>query len=154
MNSQITLGAFGIDFIGLTHTIAEPCALAIRTPVGNLLHTGDWKIDPAPQIGKVTDVEKLKAFGEEGIEAIICDSTNVLSPGTSGSESLVAESLAETVQHCKGRVVITTFASNVARLSAIGKAASKTDRHITVLGLGMFRIFNSAQKNGYLKDFP
>ena len=154
LNSQITLGPFDIDLIGLTHSIAEPCALAIRTPVGNLLHTGDWKIDPAPQIGKVTDVEKLKAFGEEGIEAIICDSTNVLSPGTSGSESLVAESLAETVKHCKGRVVITTFASNVARLSAIGKAASKNDRHITMLGRGMFRIFNAAQKTGYLKDFP
>ena len=154
LNSQITLGPFDIDLIGLTHSIAEPCALAIRTPVGNLLHTGDWKIDPAPQIGKVTDVEKLKAFGEEGIEAIICDSTNVLSPGTSGSESLVAESLAETVKHCKGRVVITTFASNVARLSAIGKAASKNERHLTMLGRGMFRIFNAAQKTGYLKDFP
>ena len=154
LNSQITLGPFEIDLVGLTHSIAEPCALAIRTPVGNLLHTGDWKIDPDPQIGKVTDVEKLKAFGEEGIEAIICDSTNVLSPGTSGSESLVAESLAETVKHCKGRVVITTFASNVARLSAIGKAASKNDRHLTMLGRGMFRIFNAAQKTGYLKDFP
>lgn len=154
LNAQLTLGPFDIDLVGLTHSIAEPCALAIRTPVGNILHTGDWKIDPDPQIGKVTDVEKLKAFGAEGIEAIVCDSTNVLSPGTSGSEALVAEALAETVRNRKGRVVITTFASNVARLLAVGRAAQASGRHLVMLGRGMFRIFNAARKTGYLEDFP
>ncbi|MGC6511343.1 MAG: ribonuclease J [Parvibaculales bacterium] len=154
LDGHIDLGPFSIDLIGLTHSIAEPFALAIRTPLGNLLHTGDWKIDTNPLIGKVTDSAKLVAFGEEGIDAIICDSTNVLSPGVSGSESDVAEGLAETIAECTGRVVVTTFASNVARLEAIGRAARRTGRHLTLVGRGMHRIYNAARKTGYLQDFP
>lgn len=154
LDASFALGPFQIDLIGLTHSIAEPFALAIRTPLGNILHTGDWKIDTNPLIGKVTDSESLKAFSEEGVEAIICDSTNVLSPGFSGSESEVAEGLLETIKDCTGRVVVTTFASNVSRLAAIGRAAKACDRHLTLVGRGMHRIYNAARKTGYLKDFP
>ncbi len=154
LEGHIDLGAFSIDFIGLTHSIAEPFALAIRTPLGNILHTGDWKIDPFPLIGKVTDSDKLIAFGDEGIDAIICDSTNVLSPGFSGSETDVAQGLVETIAESTGRVVVTTFASNVARLEAIGQAALKTERHLTMIGRGMHRIYTAARKTGYLKNFP
>ena len=154
LDASFALGPFQIDLIGLTHSIAEPFALAIRTPLGNILHTGDWKIDTNPLIGKVTYSEALKAFSEEGVEAIICDSTNVLSPGFSGSESDVAEGLLETIKDCTGRVVVTTFASNVSRLAAIGRAAKACDRHLTLVGRGMHRIYNAARKTGYLKDFP
>ena len=154
LNSDIQLGPFHIDMIGLTHSIAEPNALAIRTPVGNVLHTGDWKIDPDPQIGKITDSEKLMAFGDEGVDAIICDSTNVLSPGISGSEGVVGQNLIDTVGKCTGRVAVTTFASNIARLSSIGKAAAANDRHVVLVGRGMHRIYNAARATGYLQDFP
>ena len=154
LDAHFSLGPFSIDLIGLTHSIAEPFALAIRTPLGNVLHTGDWKIDTNPLIGKVTDSDKLIAFGEEGIDAIVCDSTNVLSPGVSGSESDVAEGLADTIAARKGRVVVTTFASNVARLEAIGRAAQKTGRHLALVGRGMHRIYNAARKTGYLQTFP
>ena len=154
LDGHIDLGPFSVDLIGLTHSIAEPFALAIRTPLGNLLHTGDWKIDSNPLIGRVTDSDRLMAFGKEGIDAIICDSTNVLSPGVSGSESDVADGLADTIADCAGRVVVTTFASNVARLEAVGRAASKTGRHLALVGRGMHRIYNAARKTGYLQNFP
>ncbi len=154
LDAQIELGPFHISLIGLTHSIAEPNALAIRTDMGNILHTGDWKIDPDPIIGKITDSAALKAFGKEGIDAIVCDSTNVLSAGFSGSESDVAENLRTTISACTGRVVVTSFASNVARLEAVGRAAKAAKRHVCLLGRGMHRIYQAARKTGYLKDFP
>lgn len=154
LDDTIELEPFHISLIGLTHSIAEPNALAIRTDMGNILHTGDWKIDPDPLIGKITDSEKLIAFGQEGIDAIVCDSTNVLSAGFSGSEGDVAVGLRETIAECTGRVVVTSFASNVARLEAIGRAAKATKRHVCLVGRGMHRIYNAACKTGYLQDFP
>ena len=154
LDAQLELGPFHISLIGLTHSIAEPNALAIRTDIGNILHTGDWKIDHDPLIGKITDSAALKAFGKEGIDAIVCDSTNVLSAGFSGSESDVAEELDTTIGVCTGRVVVTSFASNVARLEAVGRAAKTAKRHVCLLGRGMHRIYQAARRTGYLKDFP
>ena len=151
---SLELGPFHIDYIGLTHSIAEPNALAVRCGGARVLHTGDWKIDPDPVIGKVTEHERLKAFGDEGVDAIVCDSTNVLSEGRSGSEADVATALNKVVADSTGRVVVTTFASNIARLSSIAKAAADNGRHICLAGRGMHRIYNAARATGYLADFP
>ncbi|MEE3059799.1 MAG: ribonuclease J, partial [Pseudomonadota bacterium] len=151
---SLELGPFHIDYIGLTHSIAEPNALALRCGGARVLHTGDWKIDPDPVIGKVTEYERLKAFGDEGVDAIVCDSTNVLSEGRSGSEADVATALNKVVAESTGRVVVTTFASNIARLSSIAKAAVDNGRHICLAGRGMHRIYNAARATGYLADFP
>ncbi len=151
---SLELGPFQIDYIGLTHSIAEPSALAVRCGGARVLHTGDWKIDPDPVIGKVTEHERLKAFGDEGVDAIVCDSTNVLSEGRSGSEADVATALNKVVAGSTGRVVVTTFASNIARLSSIAKAAADNGRHICLAGRGMHRIYNAARATGYLADFP
>ncbi|MED5565713.1 MAG: ribonuclease J, partial [Pseudomonadota bacterium] len=151
---SLELGPFHIDYIGLTHSIAEPNALAVRCGGARVLHTGDWKIDPDPVIGKVTEYERLKAFGDEGVDAIVCDSTNVLSEGRSGSEADVATALNKVVAESTGRVVVTTFASNIARLSSIAKAAVENGRHICLAGRGMHRIYNAARATGYLADFP
>ena len=150
----LELGPFHIEYIGLTHSIAEPNALAMRCGGARVLHTGDWKIDPDPVIGKVTEHERLKAFGDEGVDAIVCDSTNVLSKGRSGSEADVATALNKVVAESTGRVVVTTFASNIARLSSIAKAAADNGRHICLAGRGMHRIYNAARATGYLADFP
>ncbi|MDD9842005.1 MAG: ribonuclease J [Alphaproteobacteria bacterium] len=154
LSSHIDLGVFQIDFISLTHSIIEPCALAIRTPIGNVLHTGDWKIDPAPQIGELTDQTALKEFGKEGVDAIVCDSTNVLLAGVSGSEKEAADGLHQAVAACKKRAVVTLFSSNVARLHAIGQVAKATGRQISIAGFGIYRIYCAARKTGYLQDFP
>ena len=151
---SLELGPFHIDYIGLTHSIAEPNALAVRCGGARVLHTGDWKIDPDPVIGKVTEHERLKAFGDEGVDAIVCDSTNVLSEGRSGSEADVSTALNKVVAESTGRVVVTTFASNIARLSSIAKAAADNGRHICLAGRGMHRIYNAARATGYLADFP
>ena len=151
---SLELGPFLIDYIGLTHSIAEPNALAVRCGRARVLHTGDWKIDPDPVIGKVTEHERLKAFGDEGVDAIVCDSTNVLSEGRSGSEADVATALYKVVAESTGRVVVTTFASNIARVSSIAKAAAENGRHICLAGRGMHRIYNAARATGYLADFP
>ena len=151
---SLELGPFHIDYIGLTHSIAEPNALAVRCGGARVLHTGDWKIDPDPVIGKVTEYERLKAFGDEGVDAIVCDSTNVLSEGRSGSEADVSTALNKVVAESTGRVVVTTFASNIARLSSIAKAAVDNGRHICLAGRGMHRIYNAARATGYLADFP
>ncbi|MAI68662.1 MAG: MBL fold metallo-hydrolase [Rhizobiales bacterium TMED143] len=150
----LEIGPFRIDYIGLTHSIAEPNALAVRCGNARVLHTGDWKIDPDPVIGKVTEYERLKSFGDEGVDAIVCDSTNVLSKGRSGSEADVAAALKSLVAESMGRVVITTFASNIARLASVAKAAAANGRHICLAGRGMHRIYRAARETGYLSDFP
>lgn len=153
-DAHVDLGPFSIDYICLTHSIAEPSALAIEVNGHRALHTGDWKIDPDPVIGKLTEVDRLKALGDDGIDAIICDSTNVLSPGRSGSEAGVGDMLEEVVAASTGRVVITTFASNVARLTSIAQVAVKTGRHLCLAGRGMHKIYNAARETGYLTQFP
>ena len=153
-DAHVELGPFSIDYICLTHSIAEPSALAIEADGARILHTGDWKIDPDPVIGKLTEVDRLKALGDAGIDAIICDSTNVLSPGRSGSEAGVGRMLEEVVCDSTGRVVITTFASNVARLTSIAAAAVKSGRHLCLAGRGMHKIYQAARETGYLTQFP
>jgi len=153
-DGHVSIGPFEVDYICLTHSIAEPSALAIRCDEARILHTGDWKIDPDPVIGRLTEEARLKAFGDEGIDAIVCDSTNVLSPGRSGSEADVGRALEKVVAESPKRVVITTFASNVARLTSIAQAAVATGRHLCLAGRGMHKIYQAARKTGYLTQFP
>ena len=152
LNSEIILGPFKIDFVTLTHSILEPNGLSIQTPIGTILHTGDWKIDPNPLIGGNIDKEKLKAIGQKGVIAMICDSTNVLNPGRAGSELSVRESLLNIIAKQKNRVIITSFASNVARMETIFYCAKKTGRNISLVGRSMHRIYKAAKQCGYLSD--
>ncbi|MEQ8745245.1 ribonuclease J [Pyruvatibacter sp.] len=154
LGGHLQLGPFDLTFVTLTHSIPEPNAIAIRTPLGNVMHTGDWKIDDAPQIGDVTDIKTLTAFGDEGVRAIVCDSTNVLSPGRSGSEADVRKNLTALIGTLKGRVAVTTFASNLARLSTIMKAAEANGRHTVLVGRSMHKVTSAARETGYLKDVP
>ena len=152
LNSKIKLGVFEIDFVTLTHSILEPNGLSIKTPLGTILHTGDWKIDPNPLIGNKIDEEKLKTIGETGVSAMICDSTNIFSPGRAGSESDVRDSLLKIIEVKKKRVLVTSFASNVARMESIFYCAKRTGRFICLVGRSMHRIYKAAKKCGYLKD--
>ena len=151
LNSQIKLGAFEIDFITLTHSILEPNGLSIKTPLGTILHTGDWKIDPNPLIGSQIDEKKLKSIGERGVSTMICDSTNIFSPGRAGSESDVRDSLLRIMEIKTNRILVTSFASNVARMESIFYCAKKTGRNICLVGRSMQRIYKAARKCGYLK---
>jgi len=151
LNSKIKLGAFEIDFITLTHSILEPNGLSIKTPLGTILHTGDWKIDPNPLIGSQIDEKKLKSIGESGVSTMICDSTNIFSPGRSGSESDVRDSLLKIMEIKTNRILVTSFASNVARMESIFYCAKKTGRNICLVGRSMQRIYKAAKKCGYLK---
>ena len=151
LNSKIKLGEFEIDFVTLTHSILEPNGLSIKTPLGTILHTGDWKIDPNPLIGNKIDEEKLKKIGDEGVSAMICDSTNIFSPGRAGSESDVRDSLLRIMELKAKRILVTSFASNVARMESIFYCAKKTGRSICLVGRSMHRIYKAAKKCGYLK---
>ena len=152
LNSQIKLGPFEIDFVTLTHSILEPNGLSITTPEGVILHTGDWKVDPNPLIGNKVDETKLKSIGKKGVIAMICDSTNVFSPGRAGSEKDVRESLLKIISTQKKRVLVTSFASNVARMESIFYIAKQTKRNISLVGRSMNRIYKAAKQCGYLKD--
>ena len=151
LNSKIKLGHFAIDFVTLTHSILEPNGLCIKTPLGTILHTGDWKIDPNPLIGGTIDEAKLKKIGDNGVSAMICDSTNIFSPGRAGSESEVRDSLLRIMELKTKRLLITSFASNVARMESIFYCAKKTGRNICLVGRSMQRIYKAAKKCGYLK---
>ena len=151
LNSKIKLENFEIDFVTLTHSILEPNGLSIKTPLGTILHTGDWKIDPNPLIGNKVDEQKLKNIGESGVSAMICDSTNIFSPGRAGSESDVRDNLLRLMELKKKRILVTSFASNVARMESIFYCAKKTGRSICLVGRSMHRIFKAAKKCGYLK---
>ncbi|MFL2895565.1 MAG: ribonuclease J, partial [Candidatus Pelagibacter sp.] len=152
LNGKINLGEFEIDFITLTHSILEPNGLKIKTPLGNILHTGDWKCDPDPLIGKKIDSDKLISIGNEGVLTMICDSTNVFSLGRSGSELSVRKSLLKIIERLKKRVIITSFASNVARMETIFFCAEKTGRQISLVGRSMHKIYKAARQCGYLKN--
>ncbi len=154
-HGKIDLGPFSITYLPLAHSIAEGNALLIDTPYGRIFHTGDWKLDEEPIIGEPTTEEELRAIGEEGVLALVCDSTNVFNPNASGSEGAVHRALMEEVARHQGkRVVVTTFASNVARLQTLGEVARETGRQIVVAGRSLDRIIEVAQDNGYLEDFP
>jgi ribonuclease J len=152
LGGGIELPPFSIELITLTHSIPEPNALAIRTPVGTVLHTGDWKIDPEPLIGGTTDVAALRRLGEGGVLAMVCDSTNVFVPGESGSEGKVREHLIELVAGRTGRVAITAFASNIARVKIAADVARAHGRHLAIVGRSLWRMTDSARETGYLGD--
>ena len=152
LNSTINLDPFKIEFVTLTHSILEPNGLRIQTPVGNILHTGDWKCDPDPLIGENINSERLKEIGNEGVLAMICDSTNVFSAGRAGSELDVRKNLLKVFERLKKRIIVTSFASNVARMESVFHCAEKTGRHISLVGRSMHRIFKAARQCGYLKN--
>ncbi len=154
-HGTLTVGPFTITYLPLAHSIAEGNALLIETPFGRVFHTGDWKLDDDPIIGVPTTEEELRAIGDEGVLALVCDSTNVFNPLPSGSEGAVHRGLLEEVQrHAGKRVVVTTFASNVARLHTLGDIARETGRQLCLAGRSLDRIVEVAQDNGYLADFP
>ena len=152
LNSTINLDPFKIEFVTLTHSILEPNGLRIQTPAGNILHTGDWKCDPDPLIGGNINSERLKEIGDEGVLAMICDSTNVFSAGRAGSELDVRKNLLKVFERLKKRIIVTSFASNVARMETVFYCAEQTGRHISLVGRSMHRIFKAARQCGYLKN--
>ncbi|MET4117065.1 ribonuclease J [Bradyrhizobium sp. JR4.1] len=147
---RVDIGPFNVEFIPVAHSIPESHALAIHTEVGTVLHTGDWKIDPTPIIGRPTDEKRLRELGDAGLLALIGDSTNAVRDGRSPSEAEVARSITELVKAAKGRVAVTTFASNVARLKAVAIAAKAADREVVVVGRAMERVVQVARETGYL----
>ena len=149
-NGRLTLGPFTVDFINVAHSIPESNALAIRTPAGIVLHTGDWKIDPTPVIGAATDQARLTALGDEGVLALVGDSTNAVRDGRSPSEADVAKTLAELIRTAPGCVAVTTFASHVGRIRAVADAARAADREVVLVGRAMERVVQVARETGYL----
>ncbi len=154
LGGKFSLGPFDLELITMTHSIPEPNAVAIRTPFGTVMHTGDWKIDPDPLIGEATDDAALRRYGDEGVLAVVCDSTNVFVPGEAGSEAGVRDNLAALIAKQKGMVAITCFASNLARVESAARAAIAADRHPVLIGRALHRMLEAAQENGYLLDFP
>ncbi len=154
LQGKFDVGPYSIEFMTLTHSMPEPNAIAVRTPLGTIFHTGDWKFDPDPVIGDVTDMDGLKALGEEGVLALIGDSTNVFVDGTSGSESSLLSHLTELIGKCKGKVAVACFASNVARLKTIFDAATANGRAVSLVGRSLWRMNAAARETGYLSDLP
>lgn len=151
---RFQVGPFDIEAVGVTHSIPEPVSLAIRTPLGMVVHTGDWKIDPAPTIGRKTDEQRFRALGDEGVRALICDSTNAMREGESPSEEAVGEGLKGVIEAAAGRVAVTTFSSNVGRIRSIAEAARDAGRQVLVLGSSLKRVINVATELGYLDGLP
>ena len=152
LNGTVDLKPFKVEFITLTHSILEPNGLRIETPAGNILHTGDWKCDPNPLIGDKINSKRLKEIGDKGVLAMICDSTNVFSIGRAGSELDVRKSLLNLMSRLKKRIIVTSFASNVARMESIFYCAEKSGRQISLVGRSMHRIYKAAKECGYLKN--
>ena len=152
LNGSVDLNPFEIEYITLTHSILEPNGLRIKTPAGIILHTGDWKVDPNPLIGDEINSKRLKEIGDEGVLAMICDSTNVFSSGRSGSELDVRKNLLNIMERLKKKIIVTSFASNVARMESVFYCAEKTGREISLVGRSMHRIYKAARQCGYLKN--
>ncbi len=152
LNSTVNLEPFKIEFVTLTHSILEPNGLKIETPVGNILHTGDWKCDPDPLIGENINSKRLKEIGKEGVITMICDSTNVFSAGRAGSELDVRKNMLKVTERLNKRIIITSFASNVARMETAFYCAEKIGRQIALVGRSMHRIYKAARQCGYLSN--
>ena len=148
------VGAFSVEMVGLTHSIPDPTALAIRCDAGTVLHTGDWKFDSAPGLGNQTDTERLAQIGDEGVLAMVGDSTNAMVEGRTGSEADAEAGLRDVIAAAKGRVAVTCFSSNVARFQSIVRAAQASDRSVAVVGRAIKRAISAAQEVGYLRDLP
>jgi ribonuclease J len=154
LGSRFSVGPFDIELVSMAHSIPESNALIIRTPCGTVLHTGDGKIDPTPILGDVTDEKKLRALGDEGCLALVGDSTNAVREGRSPSEADVGKTITGLIKTARGRVAVTTFASNVARLRTVAEAARAADREVVVVGRAMERIVQIARETGYLEGVP
>jgi ribonuclease J len=154
IGGELRLDPFAFRFVPLAHSIPEGNALLIETPYGKVFHTGDWKLDEFPQVGDPADAAQLTAVGDEGILALVCDSTNVFQEEASGSEEEVRKGLDDVVAAAEGRVLVTTFASNAARLQTLGRVARDTNRQVCVAGRSLDRILRVARSVGYLEDFP
>ncbi|HVZ04206.1 ribonuclease J [Hyphomicrobium sp.] len=152
LGGRFQAGAFDVEFVGLTHSIPEPNGLAIRTPAGLVFHTGDWKFDATPVVGKSHDVAKLQSLGDEGVLAIVCDSTNAMRDGRSASEADVAKTLTKIIADAPRCVAVTLFASNVARIVSVAAAAHKAGRTLIVAGRALHRIIEVAIETGYLPE--
>jgi ribonuclease J len=152
LGGSINLGPFDVTFVTMTHSIAEPNGLAIKTALGTVLHTGDWKIDDDPVIGDVTDAKAITQLGDEGVLAMVCDSTNVFVEGSAGSEGGVREALSELIGGLKGRIAVGCFASNVARMDSVIRAAEAAGRRVSLAGRSMHRITAAAKHVGMLHD--
>lgn len=150
--SQVQIGPFGVQFLPVSHSVPDSCALMIRTEHGNILHSGDWNLDPNPVVGLKTEEKTFKSCGNEKIVAYIGDSTNALVPGFSGSERDVSKGLYEEFKNRKGRIAVTLFSSNIGRMISIAEAAKKTGRHVTVVGRSLHRMVDAAQQCGYLRN--
>jgi len=153
-DSSFALGPFGFTYVPLAHSIPEGNALLIETPYGNIFHTGDWKLDEEPLLGTPTTAAELTEIGDKGVLALVCDSTNVFNDSASGSEAAVREGLDGVIKSLTGRVVVTTFASNAARLQTLGEVARDCGRQLCVAGRSLDRILRVAKSVGYLEDFP
>jgi ribonuclease J len=152
-NQEIQIGNFSVEMVHITHSIPEMHALMIRTPSGNIFHTGDWKLDPDPVVGPATNEVKLTALGDEGVLAMVSDSTNIFNHGSSGSEGELQKSLTKLIErHPKGMIIVTTFASNIARLKAVSLAAKEAGRKVVLVGRSLWRMYNAAINSGYLDD--
>lgn len=155
LSGRVQIGSFDIEYITLTHSIPEPNALAIRTSLGCVLHSGDWKIDPQPLLGKTTDKNRLKEIGKEGVLALICDSTNVFDGGSTGSEGDVRDELEKLIaQIPNGRIAVCCFSSNVARVESIAYAARRNGRKVALVGRSLEKMIRAATHAGYLKELP
>lgn len=152
VGSKLELGPFKLDLITVTHSIPEMQAIAIETEKGVVMHTGDWKLDPNPMVGAATDEDALKRYGDKGVLAMVCDSTNVFVEGESASEGDVRPALAKVISEQQERVFVTTFASNIARVESIIRAADDAGRQVVLAGRSLWRILEAAQASGYLKD--
>lgn len=148
--AKFDLGPFSIEMVDMAHSIPEPLGLHIKTDVGTLFHTGDWKLDPDPIVGPPTDESRLKKLGDEGIDVLVCDSTNATREGASISEVDVAKTLEEIIAEAKQRVVVTTFASNVARIKSVAEAAYKAGRYVILAGRALDRVVGIAKETGYI----
>lgn len=151
---KFTIGPFEIEAIPVTHSIPEPMSLAITTPAGTVIHTGDWKIDPEPAIGPKTDEARFRAYGDKGVLALVCDSTNALREGDSPSEQQVGQGLREVIEQAKGRVAVTTFSSNVGRIRSIAEAARDAGRQVLVMGRSLKRVIEVSTELGYMDGLP
>jgi ribonuclease J len=154
VGSRFSVGPFEIETISVTHSIPEPVALAIRTAAGTVLHTGDWKLDPHPLVGQATDLDALRRLGDEGVLAMMCDSTNAVVEGSTGSEAEARAGLIAAFAGRKGAIAVTGFASNVARMKAVCEAAKANDRRVVLAGRSLLRMEQAARATGHLDGIP
>jgi len=154
LEGRVNLSPFEVEYVSLTHSIPEPNAVLIKSPAGSIFHTGDWKLDPEPLIGEKTNEERMKQIGDQGVLAMICDSTNVFNVEPSGSEKTVRDNMVQLLSSKSGRIFCSTFASNVARVETLAKVAEANGRHVCLVGRSLKRNVAVAREAGYLTDFP